>query len=130
MVLRRKAPAALMAVLLAAVPLVAVPLAGVLFPGAARAEIKVEEIKPQGKTSARVRLTYRNTGGTTYSSVVVTCASPNAKRREQKGVHYFTNHLAGGIAPGFTGSATLSVPLKGAEPDTIACAEKGMPLKF
>ncbi len=77
-----------------------------------------------------MRVTYRNTTGTTYLSVIITCASPNALRREQKGVHYFTNHLSGGIAPGYTGSVTLSVPLKGAAPDTITCTEEGMPLNF
>ncbi|MBT3353238.1 MAG: hypothetical protein HOJ95_14500 [Nitrospinaceae bacterium] len=117
-------------VALAVVPVAAALLMGALLAPAARAELKVEDIRAKGKASAKVRFTYRNTTSTSFSSVVITCASPNAQRREQKGVHYFTNHLSGGIAPGFVGSATLNVPLKGAKPDSITCAEEGMPLNF
>lgn len=116
----RMAPAALVSVL----------LAGALLAGAARAELTVVDIKPLGKKSAQVSVIYRNTTGTIYSSVVITCASPKIKRRELKTVHYFSNHLSGGIAPGFAGSATLKVPLKGAKPNTITCVEQGIPFNF
>ncbi len=104
-------------------------LAVLLSPGEARGGLTVTGIERQGDF-ATVRFSYRNDTGSTFSSVVVECATPRALRRTHRGVHYFSNHLSGGIGPGWSGSASLRVPLKGAKETEISCREEGIPLIY
>ena len=107
----------------------ALALALFLSAGAARADVTIDSVKAQGG-SAQVSFTYRNTTGTTWATVVIECATPRALRREHRGVHYFSNHASGGIPPGFEGTASVRVPLKGGEASQITCTESGTPLTY
>ena len=104
-------------------------LAVLLMPGKALGGLTVTGIERQGDF-ATVRFSYRNDTGSTFSSVVVECATPRALRRTHRGVHYFSNHLSGGIGPGWSGSASVRVPLKGAKETEISCREEGIPLIY
>ncbi len=104
-------------------------LAVFLLPGEARGGLTVTGIERQGDF-ATVRFSYRNDTGSTFSSVVIECATPRALRRTHRGVHYFSNHLSGGIGPGWSGSASVRVPLRGAKETEISCREEGILLIF
>lgn len=97
--------------------------------GPARAEVRIDSIRGEGRF-AQVHFTYRNTTGTTWATVVIECSVPEAIRRTHRGVHYFSNHLSGGIGPGFTGSASARVPLLKGKASEITCREDGTPLTY
>lgn len=109
-------------------------LAGVLsilfLAGAASAEVVIQSVRKQGGM-AHLDLAYTNRSDTTYSMVKIVCAPPGTKSRRERGVIYLSNHLGGGIAPGYAAERTLQVPLKkGASPQDIACEEIPHPVRL
>ncbi len=102
-------------------------LALFLWAGPALAEVVIVGAEKKGDF-AEVRFTYRNDTDTIYSSVVIECFAPKALRRTHRGVRYLHNPRSGGVGAGFTASASVRVPLMGAEPEEVKCTEGGMPL--
>ncbi|MDA1000544.1 MAG: hypothetical protein O2807_08530 [bacterium] len=100
------------------------------FSGAASADVTIQSTRKAGRM-AHLRILYTNTTGVTFSSVKILCALPGASGQREQGILYLSNHLGGGLGPGYTAEGVLQVPLKeGAKPEDIACEDTGQPVRL
>jgi len=91
-------------------------------PGAAWAGISLANGRIEGKT-AHIEVIYTNDSGAVLTSVKIVCTPPGSEHRRQQITFYFSDHLSGGIQPGFTASKSISFPLpsEDAKPEDVSC---------
>jgi hypothetical protein len=89
--------------------------------GPAWAGVGLDNGKKEDAT-ASIDVTYTNDTGAVLSSVKVECVPPGVTDRRKHINLYFSDHLKGGIQPGFTATRTISFSLaEGQKPEDITC---------
>ena len=98
-------------------------------PGAAWAGVSVANVRKEGLTG-HADVTYTNDSGAVLSSVKVECIPPGAADRRRHVNLYFSNHLGGGIEPGYAETRPVSFPLpdEAARPEDLACEAHELPV--
>ena len=91
-------------------------------PGAAWAGVGLANGRVEGET-AHIEVVYTNDTGAVLTSVKVVCTPPGTGHRRQQITFYFSDHLSGGIQPGFSASRAISFPLpsEDAKPEDVSC---------
>lgn len=90
-------------------------------PGAAWAGVGLENGKKEG-AAASIDVVYTNDTGAVLSTVKVVCTPPGAEARRSLITFYLSDHLKGGIQPGFSATRTISFPLtEEQKPEDVTC---------
>lgn len=90
-------------------------------PGAAWAGVGLGNGKREG-AAASIDVVYTNDTGAVLSTVKVECIPPGVTDRRKHISLYFSDHLKGGIQPGFSATRTISFPIaEDQKPEDVTC---------
>ncbi|MEK6711729.1 MAG: hypothetical protein AABZ64_14240 [Nitrospinota bacterium] len=90
-------------------------------PGAAWAGVGLANGRQEGQT-AHVEVIYTNDTAAVHSTVKIVCTPPGAEARRSLITFYLSNHLGGGIPPGYTATQAISFPIaEGQKPEDVSC---------
>lgn len=109
--------------------ILAAALLAAALPGGAWAGVSAANFRREGLTG-HADVTYTNDSEAVLSSVKVECVPPGVTDRRRHLNLYFSNHLGGGLPPGYAETRSVSFPLpdETARPEDLSCEAHELPV--